>query len=71
MSCSDQNLDVVIELARHAQAIGAPQGFAGMDGNFRFRPDGTAERALAVIEVQRDAFRTISPAASRFDVPTQ
>ena len=23
MSCSDQNLDVVIELARHAQAIGA------------------------------------------------
>lgn len=24
MSCSDQNLDVVIDLARHAQAIGAP-----------------------------------------------
>jgi 4-hydroxy-tetrahydrodipicolinate synthase len=23
-SCSDQNMDVVIELARHAQAIGAP-----------------------------------------------
>ena len=25
MSCSDQNLDVVIELARHAQAVGAPE----------------------------------------------
>jgi ABC-type branched-subunit amino acid transport system substrate-binding protein len=52
-------------------AIASPQGFAGMDGIFRFRPDGTAERALAVIEVQRDGFRAISPAAQQFDAVTQ
>jgi ABC-type branched-subunit amino acid transport system substrate-binding protein len=52
-------------------AIGSPQGFAGMDGVFRFRPDGTAERALAVIEVQRDGLRAVSPAAQQFDAVTQ
>jgi hypothetical protein len=42
-----------------------------MDGIFRFRRDGTAERALAVIEVQRDGFRAVSPAAQAFDALTQ
>jgi ABC-type branched-subunit amino acid transport system substrate-binding protein len=54
-----------------AAAIGTPQGFAGMDGVFRFRADGTAERALAVIEVGRDGLRAISPAAQQFDAVTQ
>jgi ABC-type branched-subunit amino acid transport system substrate-binding protein len=54
-----------------AAAIDAPQGFAGMDGVFRFRSDGTAERALAVIEVQRDGLRAVSPAAQQFDAVTQ
>ena len=27
-------------------------GFAGIDGVFRFRPDGTNERGLAVLRVQ-------------------
>jgi hypothetical protein len=54
-----------------AAAIGAPQGFAGMDGVFRFRADGTAERALAVIEVQPTGLRAVSPAAQQFDAVTQ
>ncbi|MBL8836980.1 MAG: penicillin-binding protein activator [Alphaproteobacteria bacterium] len=51
--------------------ITAPQGFAGMDGAFRFNPDGTAERALAVLEIQRDGMRTVSPAATSFETPSQ
>ncbi len=43
-----------------------PEGFAGMDGLFRFRPDGTIERGLAVLEVRNGATVTASPAPSRF-----
>ncbi len=39
-----------------------PSGFAGADGVFRFRPDGTNERALAVQEVRNGAAVTVSPA---------
>ncbi|HTP83762.1 MAG TPA: penicillin-binding protein activator [Alphaproteobacteria bacterium] len=49
-----------------AEAIGNPNGYAGTDGIFRFRSDGTAERGLAVLEVQRDGFKVISPAAEDF-----
>ncbi len=49
-----------------ASALGNPNGFAGADGIFRFLPDGTAERGLAVLEVRRDGFRTISPAPNDF-----
>jgi branched-chain amino acid transport system substrate-binding protein len=37
-------------------------GFAGADGVFRFRQDGTNERALAVLEVRGSAAVTVSPA---------
>lgn len=49
-----------------AEAISNPNGYAGTDGIFRFRPDGTAERGLAVLEVQRQGFRVISPAPEDF-----
>jgi hypothetical protein len=49
-----------------AEAIGNPNGFAGTDGIFRFRSDGTAERGLAVLEVQRSGFKVISPAPEDF-----
>ena len=39
-----------------------PSGFAGADGVFRFRQDGTNERALAVLEVRGGAATTVSPA---------
>ncbi|WP_230530256.1 penicillin-binding protein activator [Microvirga roseola] len=39
-----------------------PAGFAGADGVFRFNPDGTNERALAVMEIRSGAAVTISEA---------
>ena len=47
-------------------AITAESGYAGLDGIFRFRPDGTAERGLAVLEVQRNAHRVVDPAPTTF-----
>lgn len=37
-------------------------GFAGIDGTFRFRPDGQSERALAVYEIRNNAAVPVSPA---------
>lgn len=53
------------------EAITNPVGFAGMDGIFRLLTDGSIERALAVLEVRRNAFHTISPAPETFEVQTQ
>jgi len=53
------------------EALTNPVGFAGMDGVFRLRPDGSVDRNLAVLEVQRNGFRTVSPAAESFETPTQ
>ena len=53
------------------EAITNPVGFAGMDGVFRLLSDGSIERALAVIEVRRNSFRTISPAPETFEPTTQ
>lgn len=39
-----------------------PAGFSGMDGTFRFRPDGISERALAVYEIRNAAANVVSPA---------
>ncbi|MBP6011765.1 MAG: penicillin-binding protein activator [Alphaproteobacteria bacterium] len=47
-------------------AIADPNGFAGIDGIFRFRSDGMTERGLAVMEVGNGAQSVISPAASTF-----
>ncbi|KAA5803787.1 penicillin-binding protein activator [Alkalicaulis satelles] len=44
-----------------------PSGFDGVDGLFRFRPDGTIERALAVYTIQGGQFRVISPAPEQFE----
>ena len=51
-------------------AITSLSGFAGVDGVFRFRPDGIAERGLAVLEVEADGFRVISPAPLTFEQVT-
>ncbi|MGU3542677.1 penicillin-binding protein activator [Methylobacterium sp. A52T] len=37
-------------------------GFAGVDGTFRFRPDGQSERSLAVYEIRNNAATPVSPA---------
>jgi ABC-type branched-subunit amino acid transport system substrate-binding protein len=41
-------------------------GFQGIDGLFRLRPDGTAERGFAVMEVQKYGNQVIEPAPSSF-----
>jgi len=50
-----------------ATALTDPVGYAGVDGIFRFRDDGTAERGLAVLEIKRDTLVTIDPAPNRFE----
>jgi branched-chain amino acid transport system substrate-binding protein len=49
-----------------AEAITNPNGWAGVDGVFRFLPDGRSERALAVIEIQGDRGVVVSPAPGNF-----
>jgi ABC-type branched-subunit amino acid transport system substrate-binding protein len=49
-----------------AVGLTAPNGYSGVDGIFRFRPDGLIERGLAVLEVRRDGFRVVSPSPTSF-----
>ena len=42
------------------------EGFAGIDGIFRFGRDGVAERSLEVREVTAAGTRVVSPAATAF-----
>jgi len=45
-----------------------PSGFAGVDGLFRLRPDGTCDRGLAVLEVAPFGTHVIDAAPSAFSV---
>jgi branched-chain amino acid transport system substrate-binding protein len=47
-------------------AILNPNGFSGVDGLFRFTPDGLVQRALAVIEVEPQGKIVVSPAPDSF-----
>ncbi|MBW7835329.1 MAG: penicillin-binding protein activator [Sphingomonadales bacterium] len=48
------------------QRMQDPNGFIGIDGIFRFRPDGTAERGLAVMTITNRGLKTLSPAPNVF-----
>lgn len=48
------------------QILTNPSGFSGIDGLFRFRPDGTNERGLAVLRVASGGAQIISPAPRSF-----
>ncbi|WP_332811960.1 penicillin-binding protein activator [Sphingomonas sp.] len=48
------------------RALLDPGGFAGVDGAFRFRPNGVAERALQVQEIGPAGLTVISPAPRGF-----
>jgi len=48
------------------QVLTNPSGFAGLDGVFRFRPEGTNERGLAVLRVTPSGGQVISPAPKSF-----
>jgi hypothetical protein len=43
-----------------------PNGFAGVDGIFRFTADGTSQRGLAVIQIDPDGLHVVSPAPKTF-----
>lgn len=48
------------------QVLTNPSGFSGVDGVFRFRMDGTNDRALAVMEIKGGAAQVASPAPRAF-----
>lgn len=59
------------EGSRYTQAqIARASGFAGVDGLFRFHQDGTSERGLAVLEVQKFGNRVVDPAPQAFGQPS-
>jgi ABC-type branched-subunit amino acid transport system substrate-binding protein len=47
-------------------ALMDPNGFTGVSGTFRFRPDGTSERGLAVLEMQPEGAAVVDPAPRTF-----
>lgn len=47
-------------------ALMDPNGFAGVNGIFRFRTDGTSERGLAVMEITSSGPVVVSPAPTTF-----
>ena len=48
------------------QVLTSPSGFTGIDGLFRFRPDGTNERGLAVLRVTSAGAQIAAPALRSF-----
>ncbi len=49
-----------------APQMANPEGFAGVDGLFRFMPNGLNERGLAVMQVTGAGSQEVSPAPPRF-----
>ena len=52
------------------QMLTNSSGFAGIDGVFRFRADGTNERSLAVMRVTAQGGQVVSPASKTFQPNT-
>jgi hypothetical protein len=48
------------------QVLTSTSGFSGIDGIFRFRPDGTNERGLAVLRVAPGGGQVVNPAPKAF-----
>jgi branched-chain amino acid transport system substrate-binding protein len=43
-----------------------PNGFNGVGGIFRFRPDGLSERGLSILRIENKKFNTVIPAPDTF-----
>jgi branched-chain amino acid transport system substrate-binding protein len=50
------------------RALTDPNGFSGVSGIFRFKPDGSIERGLSVLSVAPEGFNVIDPAPTTFQV---
>lgn len=48
------------------RALTNPEGFLGVDGLFRLRTNGTAERGFAIMRVTRDGAQVVTPAPESF-----
>ncbi len=48
-------------------ALESPSGFSGVDGIFRFGPNGLVQRGLAVLQVTRTGTSTVIPAPETFE----
>ncbi|MCU0790730.1 MAG: ABC transporter substrate-binding protein, partial [Nitratireductor sp.] len=48
------------------QVLENPNGFIGINGIFRLRSDGTAQRGLAIYQVERSGGRLLVPAPTSF-----
>ncbi|MDH3597303.1 MAG: penicillin-binding protein activator, partial [Rhodospirillales bacterium] len=48
-------------------ALTQASGFAGMDGIFRFLPNGEIQRGLAVLEMTKDGLVVLDPAPQSFE----
>lgn len=55
------------DLELSERSLRSSSGFAGIDGIFRFRPDGTAERGLAVMEIAPGETKIVDPAPASFE----
>lgn len=47
-------------------ALTDPNGFSGVSGVFRFKPDGSCERGLAILGVEPDGVQVVDPAPRSF-----
>jgi ABC-type branched-subunit amino acid transport system substrate-binding protein len=54
------------EAAFIPQKLESPNGFIGINGIFRLRSDGTAERGLAIYQVERNSGKLVVPAPTSF-----
>ena len=62
--------DGFIHFSTGAQAAEtAARHFAGVDGLFRFLPDGRSERGYAVLEIGDKQRRVVDPAPESFGAP--
>jgi branched-chain amino acid transport system substrate-binding protein len=50
-------------------ALTDPNGFSGVSGVFRFNPDGSCDRGLAILAVEAGGFRVIDAAPRSFQPP--
>jgi len=58
--------DINLKSRFDKRAISNPNGFLGLDGIFRFRPDGTVERGLAILEFRNGRITILDPAPKTF-----
>jgi branched-chain amino acid transport system substrate-binding protein len=50
-----------------AEAITTSSGFAGVDGIFRFMPDGLSQRGFAIMQVTREGTTVVQPPPAAFE----